>query len=309
MRATRGAPVPEPAWPHAMHSILWHNPFRSVRLERAPGRPIFIVALAVYVGINLSMVLTWDVVDGHVRDWDTWRALPTALAEGTLYALETELPYPYSPLFAPVMAGIGIIGLIPWAAISCASLLLLRDWRLIVLVVVSIGFWTNVAGGNTFTFVLVSAALALAGSRRAAIVFLVLTMLMPRPVQLPIAAVLIWKMQDIRLPVAVIFLAQGVAVLLTGYADDWTGAVLAQTIPPWNLGPSRWIGGLWLPIGAVLGAFLWWRRRPGWAGLAFSSYWVPHYLLMPLAEQRYDTHTMSALAGLAVIQYAFAALQ
>ena len=254
-------------------------------------------------------MLTWDFIDGHVRDWDTWRALPAALAEGNLYALETELPYPYSPLFAPVMAGIGMIGLIPWAAISCAALMLLRDWRIIVLVLVSVGFWTNVAGGNAFTFVLVSAALALAGSHRAAIVFLVLTMLMPRPLQLPIAAVLIWRMPDIRLPVAAIFVVHGAGVLLTGYADDWIGAVVAQTFPTWNLGPSRWMGWLWLPVGAVLGVLLWWRRRPGWAGLAFSSYWVPHYLLMPLAEQRHDTNTMAALAGVAIVEYAFAALQ
>ena len=255
------------------------------------------------------MVLTWDLVDGHARDWDTWHALPAALANGTLYELETELPFPYSPLFAPVMAGIGIIGLIPWTAISCAALTLLRDRRLIVLVLVSIGFWTNVAGGNTFTFVLVSGALALAGSRRAAIVFLVLTMLMPRPLQLPIAAVLLWRMPNIRLPVAAIFVVHGVVVLFSGYADDWIAAVVEQTFPPWNLGPSRWIGLLWLPVGAVLGVVLFWRRRPGWAGLAFSSYWVPHYLLMPLAERRDDAYTMTALAALAVTQYAFAALQ
>jgi hypothetical protein len=199
-------------------------------------------------------------------------------------------------VLAPVIALVGVIGPLPWAIVHLGALALLRDWRLILLVLVSLGFWTNVAGGNTFTFVFVAGVLALRGSRRWALVYVALLFLMPRPVQLPLALVLLWRQPEIRLPAAGLFVLHAIAVLLTGYAADWIATLAALDVPSWSMGPSYWLGLWWLAIGIPLGLVLLWRGHPGWAGLAWSSYWVPAYFLMPLIE---DHRRLAAPATLA----------
>ena len=240
------------------------------------------VAVAVYIGLNVGLLLAWDIVGDHTADWALWSALPGALFSDHLYDLSTYIPYAWSPVMAPVMALVGLIGPVPWALVHIATLLLLRDWRLIGLLLVSLGFWTNVVGGNTFTFVIVAGVLALRGSRGWSLVYLALLFLMPRPVQVPLALLLVWRYPEIRVPAAGLFVVHAVAVGATGYAVDWLQAMASLGVPPWSVGPSHWLGLSWLAIGAPLGLILLWRGHPGWAGLAWSTYWVPAYLLMPL---------------------------
>lgn len=243
-----------------------------------------LIGLAAYVGINVGLILSWDLVETHGRDWQVWRTLPDALLGGTIYHLGTELPFILSPVMAPVMAFVGIIGLLPWTALNVLVLLLLRSPLLIGLVLASVGFWTSVAGGNTFAFVFVAAVLAIRGSRGWAIAYMCLLILMPRPVQLPLGIWLLWTMPAIRAPSFVLFVTHTVVVLLSGYGGDWLGAMVAVADAPWSIGPSHWMGLAWLAIGLPLGAILLLRGHPGWAGLAVSSYWVPHYFLMPVTD-------------------------
>jgi hypothetical protein len=240
------------------------------------------VALAAYIGLNVGLLLAWDMTENHKADWALWRALPDGLSSGNLYELETYIPFAWSPLMAPVMALVGWMGPIPWALVHLATVMLLRDWRLIGILLVSVGFWTNVAGGNTFTFVIVAGVLALRGSRGWAVVYLALFFLMPRPVQVPLALILVWRYPEIRVPAAALFVLYAVAVGGTGYAYDWLQTMASLGVPAWSIGPSYWLGLSWLAIGTPLGLLLLWRGHAGWAGLALSSYWVPAYLLMPL---------------------------
>jgi hypothetical protein len=256
---------------------------------RWPGRasvPRRRLGWALYIGVNIGLILSWgpDMLSTHERDWDVWRALGPATSTGSFYELGTELPYLLSPVLAPVMAFVGLIGPLPWAAVNVVMLAVLRDWRLIALILVSLGFWTNVVGGNTFTFVVVSAVLALRGSRSWALVFLGLLFLMPRPVQVPLAMWLLWWMPGIRLAAVGLFAVHAVVVVLTGLGPPWISAMLETAGAPWSIGPDHWIGAYWLAIGIPLAAFLLWRGHPGWAGVAASPYWVPHYFLMPLTE-------------------------
>ena len=71
----------------------------------------------------------------------------------------------WSPVAAWLMAGAALLGYWAWAALHVASVLLLRRPLLIGLALVSYGFWFDVAQGNTVTFVFVTGALALRGSR------------------------------------------------------------------------------------------------------------------------------------------------
>ena len=258
------------------------------------------VVVVVYAAVNIGLLLSWDIVGSHQADWTLWEGIGTSLTSGTLYTAD-GLPYLWSPLLAPVMALVGIVGLVPWAVVHVATLALLRDWRLIGLLLVSLGFWTNVVGGNTFTFVVVAAILALRGSRGWAMVYLALLFLMPRPVQVPIGLLLLWRMPEIRLPTLAVFVAHAAAVLATGYADDWLQVMVSLGVPVWSVGPSYWLGLSWLVIGVPLGLVLLWRGHPGWAGLAWTSYWLPHYFLIPMTEDRRSLVPLTAVVLLGAI--------
>jgi len=61
-------------------------------------------------------------------------------------------------------------------------------------------------------------------------------------------------------------------------------------------GPPAWLGSAWLLIGVPLGAWLTWRGRVGWAGLAISPYWLMPYYLMLLLELRIFREQDASLA-------------
>jgi hypothetical protein len=58
------------------------------------------------------------------------------------------------------------------------------------------------------------------------------------------------------------------------------------TYRAWDLGPTRFLGMAWLIIGVPLAAWLTWKGRVGWAGLAMSPYVPPVYLMLLLFELR-----------------------
>ena len=256
--------------------------------RRSPSLTWRQIGLAVYLGLNIGMILyqPWHV--GFTRDWELWRSLAPALATGDLYgSLGVELPYVWSPFMAPLMAAVGIGGPLPWAALHVAALLTLRDWRLIVLMLCTWGFWTDVAGANTFGFVVIAGALAWRGSRSAALVYLTLLFLMPRPIQVPLALLLLLGMPEIRWPALIIFASHTGLVVASGYATSWIANMLEYgSTTPHDLGPRFFLGAVWVPIAIALAAWFTWWRRPGWAGLFVSAYWLPQYFLMPLIEWR-----------------------
>lgn len=255
-------------------------------VTRRPHVSLRQVGWAAYVGVNVGLIL-FDIRPDHFdRDWAIWDALPAALANGELYDLGLEIPFAWSPFAAVIMAGASTMGIFPWGALHVAALALLRAPALVALTFVSWGFWTDLASGNVFVFVFVSAVLALRGNGPAALVYLTLLFLMPRPIQVPVALWLLWRMPLLRIPAAVIFVAHGLIVIASGYALGWASVLASLGEVEWNIGPSRWLGVWWLVLGVPLAMLLTSRGRVGWAGLALSPYWIPAYLLMPLAELR-----------------------
>ena len=194
----------------------------------------------------------------------------------------------WSPLVAWLFVPLGYIGPLAWRLLHLAALLLIPSRRLAIVVVLSWPFWFDVATGNVMTFVFVTATLALRGHRAAAIAALALTILVPRPLMIPLAAWLLWKQPGLwRWGLALVVLHLG-ALLVTGWGGEWV-ARLASVAPdqigiPFDVGPARLIGGLWVPIGLALAIILTLRGRVGWASLAASPYWLPYYLFMPLLE-------------------------
>jgi hypothetical protein len=243
------------------------------------------VAFAVYAAINVAIYLLLGPLhpDQLPHDWALWRSLDDALANGRLHEANTLLPYVWSPITAPFMAFVGITGFWPMALAQIASLILLRDRALILLVLVSYGFWPGVMGGNAFTFIFVAGVLAFRGSRHASLVYLALLILIPRPVQIPLAVWLMWRDRSLIPPAIAMLAAHSAAVAMTGYAVPWVDAMLwVGTSETMNLGPSALFGAAWFLIGVPAAIWLAVRGQPGWAGVAATPYVLQGYLLMPL---------------------------
>lgn len=265
-------------------------PVRRHPVREASARPSFWnrVAVAGYIGLNIGMSV-YSLGHGVplAADWALWSALPEAIERGTPYMTGTALPMVWSPLMGWVMSAVVLyIGFWPWAALHLAVVGLLRDPLLIVMTIASWGFWMDLAGANTFVFVFVAGALAFAGNRPAAYAYLGLCLLMPRPVQLPLAVWLLVTKPHTRIPFFALFVVHALIVMATGYADDWLMAVVRYGSDPADIGPGHWTGLWWLAIGVPLGVLLTLRGRLGWAGVAVTPYLLPQYLLMPLIELR-----------------------
>lgn len=117
--------------------------------------------------------------------------------------------------------------------------------------------------------------------------FLALTLLIPRPLMMPVVAWLLWQRRELRLWFALMAAGYLALVAISGLGPEFlakltttSGLVDFGT----NVSPSRLIGLWWVPIGVALSVWLTLRGRLGWAALAFSPYLLPNYLLMLVLE-------------------------
>src|SRR6476659_726088 len=163
-----------------------------------------------------------------------------------------------------------------WRILHVVRALTLPERRLALLILVSWPFWFDFATGNVMIGVLLLAMFALRVSRFAALGFLALTLLIPRPLMLPVAVWLLWKRPELRWPAVALFAAHAVGVLAVGWGGEWLGRLIqtptTQLGIPFDVGPSRIIGSVWVPIGLTLAAWLTWRGRLGFASLVASPY-------------------------------------
>lgn len=243
------------------------------------GRAVLVLGLL--VAINLAVFPREPVAP---YDWLTYEMLPDHLENGTLY----EIPWAWSPAAAWTMAAILPIGYILWTALHIVVLPLLRDWRLILLTLMSMPFWLDAVLGHTTVFVLVTGAAALRGSRTGTLTSVALFLLAPRPVQAPLLVWLLWKQPDIRVAVGVMASGMAVVTLASGYTTEWIAATTSMTSRyldnAANYSPTRWLGLAWLLIGAPLAAWLTRKGRVGLAGLALAPYVLPQYPLLLIWE-------------------------
>ena len=254
-----------------------------LRFEHVPRQVLLVSA---YAALNLGLGMYFVRLGPGAGDWQLWLTVPDMLARGDLYG-DPLHQFVWSPVAAWLMAGVIQLGYWTWFALHVAAVFVIRSWSLIGLTFLTWPFWHDTAEGNVMTFIFVSGALALGGSRVGTLIYLVLLVLMPRPVQVPLALWLLWRMPEVRWPFAALFVGHFAVVLASGYGTDWieavraygTGGAMVNTI-----GPPRWLGFAWLVIGIPLGLWLWRQGRLGLAGIALSPYWLPGYLLMWLIE-------------------------
>ena len=273
-------------------------------MDRALPRPLeiprrfWIYGLALLFTIPNILIFrfalgTFQLEHHHIFDWWLMEEAVERIGTGTMYAWSAGEPhdytYRYAPLLTYVMAPLVVLGLEVWRLLHVAALLLLPKW-LAAVTLVAAPFWFDVAHGNFVTFAFVFGYLALQGSRWATVAYIVLALLVPRPLMLPLIAWILWKRPEWRLPTAGIVAVYSVLTLATGEGFTFlaslrdAGDMLAYDF---NWGASRFIGLWWMLIGIPLGVWLTIKGRVGLAGLAVSPYLIPYYLLVLLWELRH----------------------
>lgn len=269
---------------------------RDLNFPPLPLAALFVVA----AGLNAS--LTLETVGDMMRQ-DTagdWRVLSAAATHGVSPGLYEGRLYQWSPLLVPILQLLEPLGVTGWRVLHVVGALAMPTWTLRVLLLASWPFWFDFSVGNVLTLIALSAAWAIRGSMPASLAYLALTLLIPRPLVLPLAAWLLWRRPGVRLPFILLALAIGSLTVGTGLAGEWLSALMtsATSVGPWsaggggwdfNVGPSRVLGVWWLVIGIPVAVWLTLRGQVGLAGLAASPYWLPYYLMfafLPVARSR-----------------------
>ena len=238
--------------------------------------------------VLVAITIYGSFVSSPGYDWSIYVEAGRRVLNGGLYRWEGNYAWSYSPLLAYIFAVLTPIGLIGWSLLHVAAIGILRDRWLAVVTFASWPFWADLYNGNTMVFVFVAAVAAMRRSTVGTGAYLVISLLMPRPLMLPVLAWVIWKQPQWRIRFALMAAAYGALVLATGEAADWlrtlttvTGAVAVSSR---DVGPEIFLGGWWLWIGAILAVVLTFRGRLGLASVAASPYWLPQYLLMVVLE-------------------------
>lgn len=274
-----------------IRSLSTSVPRVSLRLVLILG---VVAVLAVPNAILLGEAFSFMATRDYVFDWWLFGEASSRIGTGTMY--DWGLPgqfgdvydYRYSPLFAYLVTPFTWWGIWLWRGLHLAALLLLPR-RLALLVLLAWPFWLDVANANVMTFAVVLGFLALRGNRVAMLAYVALALLVPRPLYVPLLAWLAWRRPDWRLPMIAVVVAYGFLTLLTGEALPFLASLTRGTELiglDYNWGPSALIGPAWLLLGVPLAAWLTWRGRVGWAGLAISPHVLPYYLLVLLWELR-----------------------
>ena len=266
---------------------------RSALGDAVNGRPkllLFLVALATLplLAVNfvgLAQTTIWLLrYGGWGGDWLNLLGLSVA----DPYAIGA---YRWSPPAAWIWSTLIVpIGLPAWQLVHLVALALIRDWRVIAVALLTWAFWEDLANGNVMTFVFVSAWWALRGSRTGTVAFLALSVLVPRPLMLPVLVWLLYRRPGARICFgAFVLIVIGLSVA-AGQADAWVARLVVtgrdELTVVWNIGPSRLLGATWVPIGATLALLLAWK---GWLGLSsviVSPYLFHYYMLMGLLDLR-----------------------
>jgi len=241
----------------------------------------------------LFTVTVWHLPAGEAADWSSFIEAGRRITSGEpVYTVEADYAFRYSPLLAYAFALIAPIGVLAWRALHFVALggMVAIDrstWPVALVTLFAWPFWFDVEAGNLLTLVLVAGVLAIRGNSTGIATFLVLSLLVPRPLMLPLLAWILWRQPGWRLPFAGMLLVAVAATLISGQAADWLRVLVAsadETNSVLNFGPSRLIGIWWLPIGLAIAAVLTLRGRPGLASLAASPYWLPYYFVVLLWE-------------------------
>jgi hypothetical protein len=251
-----------------------------------------VAVLSVPNAILLSEAFGFMATRDYVFDWWLFGEASARIGTGTMYdwgvpgQFNDIYDYRYSPLFAYLITPFTWLGIWVWRALHIAALLLLPR-RLALLTLLAWPFWLDVAHANVMTFAAVSGFLALRGSRWGTVAYVLIAMLVPRPVYVPLLVWIAWKRPEWRIPMLGMAGAYAVLTLATGEGFAFLASLTRGTelmALEYNWGPSALLGPVWLMVGVPLGAWLTAIGRVGLAGIVVSPHVLPYYLLVLLWE-------------------------
>jgi len=261
---------------------------RQRRTLTLVGKTLLVCIVAVpniyLAGRSIGIILA----GGEAVDWIQYLDASRRVTDGGLYEQTMDYGWRYSPIAAFVFGLLGLLGTTAWRLLHVVAAAATPRLLLSTVTLVSWPLWYDIETGNTVVFFLLAGAWALTGSKLATGAYFIGLLLIPRPLMIPLAAWLLWKRPEWRLPVLGMFVIHAAAVIATGWADEWIAELIATPASIYtsstNVGPSRFVGLAWMIVGLPLGAWLTWKGRLGWASLAVSPYLLPYYLLMGLLE-------------------------
>lgn len=243
------------------------------------------MALALLVPLNfLAIAVLADSRQvGVAPDFQQYAdALQRWLAGDPLYGPDWK--WRYSPLALLTLGPAIATGLAGWTFLHLAALLFVRPWWLAVAIGLSWPFWVDVVSGNAVTFVAVAAICAMRGSVVGAWTYWWLTLIMPRPAQIPMAIYLWWRRPELRRSLVLLTGVNVALLLLMGHWGEWMSYLIARGAENadlvFNIHPAGSLGMIWLLIGIPLAALLTWRGWPGQAGVVLFPSLLAQYLLM-----------------------------
>jgi len=261
-------------------------PVRRLAIRLAIASLAIFNAIGMFILLSEIFAISPVAALQHVGiDWLNFHAAAGQIGQGlSPYNVTT---YRWTPTAAYVLIPLTALPWWSWQLAHVAAALALPTWRLRMLVLISYPWWYDIATGNLMVFVLLAAAWALRGSRVGIGAFLVMTVLIPRPLMVPLAIYLLVRHRAWRIP----FLVMGAVVVATSLASGFTGPFIERLLDSTsevsmgvNMAPSAYLGLLWAPFGLALAILFAWFRRPGLASLAIQPYWLPNYLLMAFLE-------------------------
>jgi hypothetical protein len=243
-----------------------------------------LLVVAAVAPLNLLALWTlagsWQV--GVGPDFQQYAdALDRFLAGAPLYGPEWK--WRYSPAALITMWPGIALGLVGWSVLHAAAVALVRPWWLAGLMALSWPFWVDVVSGNTVTFVAVAGIAAMRGSTIGTYTYWWLSLVIPRPFQLPLMVYLAWRRRDLWRGLLALVVAHVVLVLVIGQGPEWVAYLLERgaenTGEAFNVHPAADLGWGWLLLGIPLAALLTWRGWPGLAGVVLSPSLLAQYLL------------------------------
>jgi hypothetical protein len=245
-----------------------------------------LIASAVILALAANLVGLATIVIDHQRafDWDNYVEAARRFPLGTMYDWQNPYGYHYAPQLAPVLGVLSGAGITAWRVAHFVALAVLPSRTLALVLLVSYPFWADVNTGNLMVFVLLAAAWAYRGNSVATGAYLVLCVLIPRPIMLPLLGWLLWQRPAWRGPFLGMVALAVLTAIPTGYLPDWIGSLRSSGVKDvgndFNLSPSRFVGAAWMIVGVPLGLWLTLRGRLGWASMAISPYLLPYWVQM-----------------------------
>ena len=257
-------------------------------------RLLGLVVMAAVVALNfyfLAAWLPWAIRHGP-WDYPIYVEATTRLTDGTLYDWGGGYIYPYSPVFAWLMAplaALGSVGFALWRLAHVLAVLTIPSWPIRVALLLSWPFLNDTWEGNVNTFMAVAGYWAMRQSRVGGWAYIAFAIVIPKPILIPGLVWLLWQEPSYRKGFVALLALHVGAVFATGYAFDWLPALFGATHDmnaDYNFTPSAVIGWWWALICLPVAAFLTWKGRIGWASLSMNVYAAGVAFLMWLIMEK-----------------------